>query len=179
MHPHVSPTMASQAPWVMQLLNDQAKLCSHLHWYPVVFDEHTAWRGQQDMTSLTFNYMFTGMVRTFQSCHKELSFWTKEVVPPSVAQIFLDLNLKLFHNQLKFLVVRSPLANNEEAKWKGLITCCGFNAGDFNSAVDLKRQTKIVQERLDALQVRDVNNHLEFIVRGIWGSWEDIRQYPC
>lgn len=44
MHPHVSPTMASQAPWLMQSLYDQAKLCSHLHSYPVMFDEHTKGR---------------------------------------------------------------------------------------------------------------------------------------
>lgn len=43
MHPHVSPMMASHAPWLMQLLYDQAKLSSHLHWYPVTFDEHTIW----------------------------------------------------------------------------------------------------------------------------------------
>lgn len=41
MHPHVSPTMASQACWLMQLLYDQAKLSSHVHWYPVAFSKHT------------------------------------------------------------------------------------------------------------------------------------------
>lgn len=41
MHPHVFPTMTSQVLWVMQLLYDQAKLSSHMHWYPITFDEHT------------------------------------------------------------------------------------------------------------------------------------------